>query len=67
MAHILEAVTEAAGEDAAGRIEGMKKQAMAQEAERLVAGTGWLPTVLRGPEQPAQAEPEDESYPMAAE
>lgn len=66
-AHILEAVTEAVGEDAANRIEGMKKQAMAQEAERLVAGTKWLPTVLRGPEQPTQAEPEDKAYPMAAE
>ena len=66
-AHILEAVTEAVGEDAANRIVDMKKQAMAQEAERLIAGTGWLPALLRGPEQPIQAEPEDEAYPMAAE
>jgi ParB family transcriptional regulator, chromosome partitioning protein len=44
---ILEAVREAAGEDAAKRIASLKKSAMAQEAEKLVAGKGWLPPILR--------------------
>ena len=43
---ILAAVREAAGADAAQRIAGMKKAAMAEAAERLVAGTGWLPAIL---------------------
>jgi ParB family chromosome partitioning protein len=30
-------------------IEHLKKGDMAQEAERLLAGTGWLPTLLRTP------------------
>jgi ParB family transcriptional regulator, chromosome partitioning protein len=44
---ILEAVREAAGEDAAKRIASLKKSAMATEAEKLVAGKGWLPPILR--------------------
>jgi ParB family chromosome partitioning protein len=43
---ILAAVREATGADAAQRIAGMKKAAMAEAAERLVAGTGWLPAIL---------------------
>ena len=77
-AHILEAVTEGVSEDAASRIVDMKKQDMAQAAEQLLAGTGWLPTVLRTPEaaavQPSEAEaPEaraeegDDFYAVAAE
>ncbi|WP_119304739.1 ParB/RepB/Spo0J family partition protein [Dongia deserti] len=46
-AHILEAVQEAVGEEAAHRLRGMKKQAMAEAAEQLLAGTGWLPALLR--------------------
>lgn len=46
-AHILAAVREAVGHDAAERIAGLKKSEMAQAAEQLLAGTGWLPTVLR--------------------
>jgi ParB family chromosome partitioning protein len=38
---------------------------MAQAAEQLLAGTGWLPTVLRTA-QPA-AEPEADAYLQAAE
>lgn len=45
---ILEAVREAKGDAAADRIAGMKKPDMAAEAETLLAGTGWLPNVLRG-------------------
>ncbi|RIV83982.1 ParB/RepB/Spo0J family partition protein [Aurantiacibacter xanthus] len=57
-AHILEAVTEGVSEEAARRIADMKKQDMAQAAEQLLAGTGWLPTVLRTPEAEA-AQPSD--------
>ena len=57
---VLEAVREAVGETAAARLDGMKKQPMAEAAEQLVAGTGWLPAVLRTvePSQPGLAEPE---------
>lgn len=46
-ANILEAVTEAVSEDAARRIADMKKPDMAQAAEQLLSGTGWLPFCLR--------------------
>ena len=46
-ARILEAVREAKGEDAARRIDHLKKGDMAMEAERLLDGTGWLPEPLR--------------------
>jgi ParB family transcriptional regulator, chromosome partitioning protein len=46
-ARILEAVREAKGEVAMQRIELLKKGDMAVEAERLLAGTGWLPEPLR--------------------
>ncbi len=55
-ARIGEAVAEAVGEDAAERIGGMKKQPMAQAAEQLVAGSGWLPPLLRAPEPPQEEE-----------
>ena len=48
-AHILQAVREARGEAAAQRIDHLKKADMAEEAERLLAGTGWLPALLRTP------------------
>lgn len=74
---ILEAVGEASGEEAAGRIEGLKKAEMAEHAEALLAGTGWLPALLRtsSPEQaedlqaPADgtAEPGAEATVLAAE
>jgi ParB family transcriptional regulator, chromosome partitioning protein len=53
-ARILEAVREAKGEAAAQLIDHLKKPDMAREAERLLAGTGWLPEPLRTPD--AQAE-----------
>lgn len=46
-ARVLEAVTEAVGAEAAGRIAGLKKTDMAEAAERLVDGEGWLPEPLR--------------------
>lgn len=49
-AHILAAVREAVSDEAADRIAGMKKQPMAEAAEQLLAGTGWLPPLLRTPE-----------------
>jgi len=46
-AHIVAAVREAVGDEAADRIASMKKQPMAEAAEQLLAGTGWLPALLR--------------------
>lgn len=70
-AHIVEAVAEGVSEDAARRIVDMKKQDMAQAAEQLLSGTGWLPTILRTPEpeaeQPLEAEGDEASYAVAAE
>lgn len=48
-ARILQAVTEAKGERAAGRIAHLKKGDMATEAEALLTDTGWLPEPLRTP------------------
>ncbi len=79
-ARVLEAVTEATGAEEAGRIVGFKKGDMADAAERLVEGRGWLPTVLRtapavdpdtpepearSPEEGAAAD--DDAYRFAAE
>jgi ParB family chromosome partitioning protein len=62
-AHIVDAVAEGVSEDAARRIADMKKPDMAQAAEQLLAGIGWLPAILRTPEpeaeQPASVEVED--------
>jgi ParB family chromosome partitioning protein len=46
-ARILEAVTEAVSAEVANRLAEMKKQAMAEAAEQLLAGTRWLPPLLR--------------------
>ncbi len=46
-ARILEAVHEAKGEQAAQQLEGLKKGDMAEAAEQLLAGSGWLPEPLR--------------------
>jgi ParB family transcriptional regulator, chromosome partitioning protein len=48
-ARILEAVREAKGDASAQLIDHLKKPDMAREAERLLAGTGWLPEPLRTP------------------
>jgi ParB family chromosome partitioning protein len=42
-----ETVREAVSEEAAQRIADLKKGEMAEAAEQLVAGTGWLPPLLR--------------------
>ena len=46
-AHIRAAVSEAAGDEAAERLTAKKKQEMAEAAEEQLAGTGWLPPLLR--------------------
>jgi len=46
-AKIGEAVTEAVSPEAAERIAGLKKTDMAEAAETLLVGTGWLPSPLR--------------------
>lgn len=48
-AHIGQAVREAVGEEAASRVAGLRKGDMAAEAETLLKGTGWLPSLLRTP------------------
>lgn len=45
--HILQAVREAKGDQSAELIGHLKKTDMAREAERLMAGSGWLPEPLR--------------------
>lgn len=65
-ARIGEAVREAVSAEAAARIEGLKKPDMASEAERLLAGTGWLPVLLRKPDPAPGAEvSEAEAEPVA--
>jgi ParB family chromosome partitioning protein len=73
-ANILEAVTEGVSEEAANRIADMKKPDMAQAAEQLLAGTGWLPACLRTgaveAENPSPVEVENDEaveQPSAAE
>ena len=46
-AHILAAVREAVSDAAAEQIAGLKKTEMADAAEQLLTGTGWLPAALR--------------------
>jgi ParB family chromosome partitioning protein len=46
-ARILEAVREAKGDASVQLIDHLKKPDMAREAERLLAGTGWVPEPLR--------------------
>lgn len=55
-ARILEAVREAKGDSAAQLIDHLKKADMAAEAERLLAGSGWLPEPLRATELSAEME-----------
>ncbi len=46
---ILDAVREGAGAGVANRIARSKKEVMVADAEQVLAGTGWLPAVLRVP------------------
>jgi ParB family chromosome partitioning protein len=57
-ARILVAVREARGEDAARRLDGMKKGEMAETAEVLLAGAGWLPEPLRTPGRAIASRPQ---------
>jgi ParB family chromosome partitioning protein len=47
---ILEAVREGCGDRSAQLIDHLKKGDMVVEAERLLADAGWLPEILRGPD-----------------
>jgi ParB family chromosome partitioning protein len=47
--HILAAVREATSIEAAERMADMKKHDMAEAAEQLLVGTGWLPALMRTP------------------
>ena len=51
-ARILQAVREAKGDDAAERLVGLKKGEMAEQAQELLVGSGWLPEPLRTPGGP---------------
>lgn len=69
-AHILEAVVDGVGYGAAERIKDKKKQEMAEKAEQLLAGTGWLPPLLRTErpawlDEPQQTEAEAEAETVA--
>ena len=48
-ARILQAVAEAKGQQAADRLAQLKKAEMAEQAEMLLADSGWLPDPLRTP------------------
>ncbi|MDP1630260.1 MAG: ParB N-terminal domain-containing protein [Caulobacter sp.] len=50
-AKIAEAVGEGVSPEAAERIKPLKKGEMADQAEQLLAGTGWLPVLLRKPQE----------------
>jgi ParB family chromosome partitioning protein len=55
---ILETVQAVAPAQLAG-LDKLKKGELAKEAERIVAGSGWLPAILLTPPTPAEADPED--------
>ena len=59
-AQILAAVREAKGDEDADRIAGFKKPDMVEAAEELLAGTGWLPQVLRT--APLAEEPDEPEF-----
>jgi ParB family chromosome partitioning protein len=63
--HILTAVREALGDEAAERIADKKKVEMAEAAEQLLAGTGWLPHVLRTA-RPARLDQQAETFALDA-
>jgi ParB family chromosome partitioning protein len=64
-ARIAGAVREAKGERAAYAIQHLKKGEMAEKAQALLAGSGWLPEPLRTPGRPiaASTQSEGESEP----
>ena len=64
-ARILQAVREAKGEYAAQLIDHLKKGEMAEKAEVLLAGSGWLPEPLRTPGRAMQQVAEVETLAAA--
>ncbi|AOZ05941.1 H-NS family nucleoid-associated regulatory protein [Cupriavidus malaysiensis] len=56
----LEAVREAAGQEAADAIAGLKKETQIGAAEERLVGRRWLPAILRGPGASAAALPDQE-------
>ena len=56
-AMILDAVREGVGAPVAHRMEGLKKAPMADAATQALAGTGWLPPMMRTPAVEAEAQP----------
>lgn len=74
---ILSAVEEARGNEAAGRLAGLKKPEMAEAAEGLLAGSGWLAEPLRTPalepvaandgEQAVDADAQDDQHGLDAD
>ena len=63
-AHIVDAVREAVSDEAADRIASMKKQAMAEAAEQLLAATGWLPPLMRTAQPVALVAPQPDTEPV---
>lgn len=67
---ILQSVREAKGEQAAQLLDHLKKGEMAERAQELLAGSGWLPEPLRTPgrptAEPSAAETETTSLPELA-
>ena len=67
-ARILEAVREGVSEREAEAIAGLKKPEMASQAEQLLAGKAWLPSLLRAPDPVAREEASEiEAVEVAAE
>ena len=66
-ARIVDAVREARGEAAAARMTGLKKPEMAEFAETLLTGTGWLPEQLRTPGQTVATAEQDDFCHVEAE
>lgn len=66
-ARILDVVTEAKGAAAAELIGHLRKTDMAQQAERMLAGTGWLPESLRTPGVESMAVAQDADTPEPAQ
>jgi ParB family chromosome partitioning protein len=69
-ARILGAVREAKGEQAARHIEHLKKGDMAERAQDLLAGTGWLPEPLRTRRRAitrSSSGPEQDAMPVSVE
>jgi len=65
-ARVMEAVTETVGPQEAGRIAGLRKGDMAEAAERLLEGSGWLPPVLRvAPPEDGEGAGAETEEPMA--